>query len=89
MLRKVRLKRGEKKRYQVGGQGGSVKPALKMADQRQQAAASCLGQRLGGGAGPFTGIGGAPASASWMDRQQFNMVGGATGPSKGMASQEQ
>ena len=60
-----------------------------MADQRQQAAASCQGRWLEGGAGPSTGMGGAPASATWMDGQQFYRVGGETGPSQGMASQGQ
>ena len=75
--------------YQVGGLGGFVKPAQGMADQRQQAAASCQGQWLGGEAGPSPGMEGAPASASWMDGQQINKVGGATGPSQGMVSQGQ
>ena len=57
-----------------------------MADQRQQAAASCQGQWLGGGAGPFPGMGGVPASATWMDGQQINRVGGATGPSHGVGA---
>ena len=64
-------------------------PAQGMADQRQQAAASCQGQWLGGGAGPSTGMGGVPASTTWMDGQQINRVGGATVPSQGMASQGQ
>ena len=74
---------------QVGGLRGAVGPAQGMAVQTQQAAASCQGQWLGGGAGPSTGMGGAPASATWMDGQQINRVGGATGPSQGMASQGQ
>ena len=57
-----------------------------MADQRQQAAASCQGQWLGGGAGPSPAMGGAPESATWMDGQQINRVGGATGPFQGMTS---
>jgi hypothetical protein len=48
-----------KERYQVGGLGGFVKSAQGMADQRQQAAASCQGQWPGGGAGPSPGMGGA------------------------------
>ena len=72
---------------QVGGLGGAAGPAQGMADQRQQAAASCQGQWLGGGAGLSTGMGGAPASTTWMDGQQINRVGGVTGPSQGMAGQ--
>ena len=48
----------------IGELEGFVKPAQGMADQRQQAAASCQGQWLGGGAGPSPGMGGAPASAT-------------------------
>ena len=66
-----------------------VEPAQGLADQTQLAAASCQGQWLGGEAGLSTGMGGAPASATWMDGQQINRVGGATGPSQGMASQGQ
>ena len=66
-----------------------VEPAQGLADQRQLAAASCQGQWLGGEAGLSTGMGGAPASATWMDGQQINRVGGATRPSQGMASQGQ
>ena len=76
-------------KIQVGGLGGVAVPAQGMADQRQQAAASCQGQWLGGGAGLSTGMGGAPASTTWMDGQQINRVGGATVPSQGMASQGQ
>ena len=60
-----------------------------MAGQRQQAAASCQGPWLEGGAGPSTEMRGAPASATWIDGQHINRVGGATGSSQGMASQGQ
>ena len=33
-------------------------------------------------------MGGAPASATWMDGQQINRVGGVMGPSQGLAGQE-
>ena len=54
-ITKIHTKKREtekrKERYQVGGLGGFVKPAQGMADQRQQVAARCQGQWLGGGAG--------------------------------------
>ena len=72
-ITKIHTKKREtekrKEIYQVGGLGGFVKPAQGMADQRHQAAASCLGQWPGGGAGPSPGMGGAPVSATWMDWQ--------------------
>ena len=87
-ITKIQTKKRETERYQVGGLGGFLNPAQGMADQRQ-AAASCQGQWLGRGAGPSPWMGGAPASATWMDGKQINRVGGATGPSQWMLSQGQ
>ena len=71
---------------QVGRLGGAARPAQGMAYQRKQAAVR--GQWVEGGAGPSTGMGGAPLSTTWMDGQQINRVGGVMGPSQGMAGQE-